>query len=50
MAQLNAEPRFKIHTTNAEYDESSLLLPDVLRCLQTGRYRSTNDFPYIWLC
>jgi len=44
--KLNAEHRFEIDTTYAEFDEMPLLLPDVLRCLQTRRYRSTIDFSY----
>jgi len=32
--QLNAEPMIKIDTTYAEFDEMTLLLPDLLRCLQ----------------
>jgi len=47
--QLNAEIRFKIDTTYAEFYEMTLLLPEVLRSLQTERYRSTNDFSYIGL-
>jgi len=44
--QLNAEPRFEIDATYTQFDKMALLLSDVLSCLQTGTYRSTNEFPY----